>query len=170
MRRTGPVDHAVGMSMRAMTPQTLDWIARAPLVAEVSRTIPAPTPKVWAAIADHASWPTWATRLEEVVPGPEAAAVGGTRTVDIGLARVDEEFLAWEPEERFAFTLVSSSRGGLRSMVEDVRLLPSGDQACVVTYTQALDLPGARLLAPVLRPVLKRVIGEMLDGLADHVS
>lgn len=155
--------------MQPLTPQPLEWIDHAPVRASRSRRIGQPPSVVWEAIADHAGWPQWFPRLVGVEPGPTADAVGGTRRVDLGLVRVEEEFLAWEPERRFAFTVTGSTRPGLVSMNEDVRLTPDGDGACTVTYTMALEPKGARYVRPVLEPVLRRILRDALAGLATHV-
>ncbi|MFP5579660.1 MAG: SRPBCC family protein [Acidimicrobiia bacterium] len=155
--------------MTPITPRPLEWIDTAPVRAARSRRIAQPPAVVWAAIADHAGWTQWFPRLAAVTPGEVADAVGGTRTVDLGVVAVEEEFLAWEPERHFAFTVVSSTKGGVRSMVEDIRLTRDGDRACTVTYTMAVEPVGARLLRPILEPVLRKAIGDGLAGLAAHV-
>lgn len=155
--------------MADLTPRTLEWIDQAPVRASRSRRIAQPPATVWAAVADHASWPSWFRGLTRVEPGPVAEGVGGTRTVVVGPVSVEEEFLAWEPERRFAFTVTRSSAPGLRSMVEDLRITPEGDRACTVTYTMALEPPVARVLKPVLEPVLRKAITDGLAGLAGHV-
>lgn len=155
--------------MTPITPRPLEWIDNAPVRGSRSRRIAQPTPVVWAAIADHAGWTDWFPRLVAVTPGAVADAVGGTRTVDLGAAAVEEEFLAWEPERRFAFTVTGSTRPGLRSMVEDIRLTPDGDRACTVTYTMGVDPVGGKLLRPVAAPLLRKVIADGLAGLAGHV-
>jgi len=155
--------------MPDLTPRPLEWIDQAPVRASRSRRIAQPASVVWAAIADHDGWTSWFPRLRAVEPGPVAEGVGGTRRVDVGALAVDEEFLAWEPERRFAFTVTSSTRPGLRSMVEDIRITPEGPSACTVTYTMALEPPAARVLKPVLEPVLRKTIADGLAGLATHV-
>lgn len=155
--------------MTTITPRPLEWLDDAPVRASRSRRIAQPTSVVWSAVADHAGWTEWFPRLVAVTPGEVADAVGGTRTVDLGVAAAEEEFIAWEPERRFAFTVVSSNRPGLRSMVEDIRLTPDGDTACTVTYTMGLEPLGAKLLRPVLQPVLRKAIADGLAGLAQHV-
>lgn len=157
--------------MKPMTPRPLEWIDIAPVRASRSRRIAAPPDAVWAAIADHAGWASWFPNITRVEPGERAEGVGGTRVVHIGTAlEAHEEFVAWDPGSRFAFTLVGASRPGLRSMNEDVRVTPDGPAACTVTYTMGLDLPGARFLRPVLAPVMRKVIGDGLAGLAAHVG
>ena len=155
--------------MTPMTPRPLEWIDTAPVRASRSRRIAQPPSVVWAAIADHAGWTAWFPRLVAVTPGAVADAVGGTRTVDLGAASVEEEFLAWEPERHFAFTVTSSTKPGLRSMVEDIRLTQDGDTACTVTYTMGLEPVGGKLLRPVLQPLFRKVIADGLAGLAQHV-
>lgn len=155
--------------MHEMTPQPLEWIDKAPVRASRSRRIAQPPAIVWAAIADHAGWPAWFRGIRKITPGPVADAVGGTRRVDLGVALADEEFLAWEPERRFAFTVTASNRPGLRSMNEDIRLTPDGPSACTVTYTMGAEPPAAGLLRPVLEPVLRKALTDALAGLALHV-
>jgi uncharacterized protein YndB with AHSA1/START domain len=166
-RRPPPLREAAAMT--PMTPRPLEWIDTAPVRASRSRRIGQPPATVWAAIADHEAWPQWFPRLVGVEPGPVSEGVGGTRRVDVGLAAVDEEFLAWEPESRFAFTVTGSTRPGLRSMNEDIRLTRDGTSACTVTYTMGLEPAGGRLLRPVLQPVLRKTISDALAGLAAHV-
>lgn len=157
--------------MKPMTPRPLEWLDIAPLRASRSRRIAASADVVWAAVADHEGWARWFPNITRVEPGDQAEGVGGTRTVHVGSAlAAREEFIAWEPGSRFAFTLVGANRPGLRSMNEDVRITPDGATACTVTYTMGLDLPGARYLRPVLAPVLRKVIGDGLAGLAAHVN
>ncbi len=156
--------------MKPMTPQPLEWIDTAPVRASRSRRIGVPADAVWAAIADHGSWTAWFPNISQVEPGDPATGVGGTRRVHVGSAvTVDEEFLAWEPGVRFSFTLTASSRGGLRSMNEDIRITRDGPSACTVTYTMGLDPLGGRFLNPILAPVLRKAIGDGLAGLAGHV-
>lgn len=157
--------------MKPMTPRPLEWIDVAPVRASRSRRIGVPADVAWAAIADHAGWATWFPNITSVEPGEQAEGVGGTRVVQVGNAvRVSEEFVAWDAGSRFSFTLTGSSRPGLRSMNEDVRVTPDGPTACTVTYTMGIDLPGARFLRPVLAPVARKVIGDGLAGLAMHVG
>lgn len=156
--------------MPALTPRPLDWIDRAPVRATRSRRIAAPPAEVWAAIADHQAWVQWFGAITAVIPGEVAEGVGGTRRVQVGKVEVDEEFLAWEAERRFAFTVTESSAPGLRSMNEDVRLTPDGDDATTVTYTMALEPIGARFVRPVLEPALRKAIDGGLAGLAEYVE
>ncbi|MBN3585793.1 SRPBCC family protein, partial [Algoriphagus aestuarii] len=91
---------------------------------------------------------------------------GGTRVVHLTGLSVAEEFLAWEPGARFAFTGTGASRGVLRSLVENIVLARAGDSATDVSYTMAVDPVGGRPVAVVLRQVFSQTIKRGLDGLA----
>jgi uncharacterized protein YndB with AHSA1/START domain len=87
----------------------------------VHRTIhlSAPPPEVFAVLADLAGWSTWFGAMKKVrIDGP-ASGVGALRTVWVAGTRVQERFLAWEPDRRLTFAIVASSVPGLAAMVED---------------------------------------------------
>ena len=156
--------------MRALTPRSLEWTDTAPVRASASRRILAEPDAVWAVIADHPGWTEWFQQISRVEPGTPAEGIGGTRTVQTGPVTVEEEFLAWDPGRRFAFTVTHSSKPGIHSMNEDIRLTPDGAGATTVTYTMALEPVGARFLRPVLEPVLRRTLRGALAGLAKRVE
>ena len=156
--------------MRPLVRKTLDWIPEAPVCVTRSVRIPVPVERVWDTIADHESWPQWFGALAGVERIGTGEGVGGARRVHLKGLTVEEEFLAWEPGRRFAFTVVRATRPGIRSMVEDVRLDPDGDDATTVHYTQAIDPLGARLLAPLLRRALGRTLDAGLAGLRRHLT
>lgn len=156
--------------MKPITPRPLDWIDQAPVAVTATRRIATTPDRIWAAIADHEGWPAWFGAITEVEVLGRGEGVGGGRRVHIGRVTVDEEFLAWEPGARFAFTLTHSSAPGIRSMVEDIHLIEAGDTATTVSYTQALDPLGARVTAPILRRLLPKQLDKGLAGLASHVG
>lgn len=155
--------------MKPLATKSLDWIARAPVRVTRSRRISADPDRVWAAIADHESWPAWFRAVTRVERRGTGEGVGGRRRVHIRSTTIDEEFLAWEPGKRFAFTVTHTNRPGMRSIVEEVRLDRDGD-GTTVSYTQAFDPVAAVVTAPLLRRVLPRVLDEALAGLDRHVT
>lgn len=154
--------------MQPLTPRSLEWTDTAPVRAVGTRRIAASADAIWAVIADHERWGEWFTPIDEVTPGDPSTGVGGTRTVRVGPIEVEEEFLAWEPGRRFAFTVTHSTRPGIRSMNEDIRLVPDGPDATTVTYTMALDPLGGRFVRPVLAPLLRRNLKAALAGLEER--
>jgi uncharacterized protein YndB with AHSA1/START domain len=155
--------------MKPITPQTLDWIDRAPVRITRTRRIDAPEDVVWAAIADHAGWAQWFGPITEVEPLEPPSGVGGHRRVHIRSVKVEEEFLAWDEGSRFAFCVTHSSMPGIVSMVEDIQLTGEGD-ATTVSYTQAIQPKAPRVLGPVLRRAIPKQLDAGLDGLAKHVA
>ncbi|MDZ7673884.1 MAG: SRPBCC family protein [Acidimicrobiales bacterium] len=156
--------------MKPMTHRNLDWIEQAPVKVTEERRIGVPVENVWRAIADHEGWADWfgaITRIERIGSGE---GVGSGRRVFLkGGVKAEEEFLAWEPDARFAFVLTSSSMPGMRSMVEDVQLLPEGAGATIVRYTQAVEPAAPKIMGPVLRAALPKGIQSGLAGLEKHL-
>lgn len=156
--------------MKPLTRQTLDWIDRAPVRVTRTRRIAVTADRVWDALADHERWPEWFTTITSVEVLGSGEGIGGRRRVRIRSLAVEEEFLAWEPGRRFAFTVTHASVGGIRSMVEDLQLTPAGDTATTVSYTQAVEPVAARIIAPLLRRSLGRALDGGLASLAAHVG
>ncbi len=152
--------------MKPITPKPLDWISSAPVSVTRTRRIAAPSDQVWAAIADHEGWPAWFEPLTAVERLDAADGVGGHRRVHIRKVAVEEEFLAWEPGERFAFTVTHANMPGIKSMVEEVRLVADGEHATTVSYTQAIQPAAATVTAPLLRRLVPKAIDKGLAGLA----
>ena len=152
--------------MAELVHRTLDWIATAPVVISESREMPVSAAAAFAVVADHERWPQWFTSLKRVEVTGEPTGVGGRRRVHLRGASVDEEFIGWEPDRLFAFTLTHASRPIARSMAESVRVEPLGDDRCRVTYTQAIEPHGwmKPMLAVARRPVAKMLRGA-LEGL-----
>ena len=116
-----------------------EWIDSAPTIATSTVRIDAPPSAVWAHIADHASWPTWFRALDDVTPIGSGAGVGGGRSVTVGKMTLDEEFTAWDVDEHFAFAVTRSPLPIFAGLAESVRLEPTGDRSCTVTYRQGVQ-------------------------------
>jgi uncharacterized protein YndB with AHSA1/START domain len=147
--------------MGQMTPRSSEWAESAPVRIQATRDMRAEAAAVFAALADHDSWPRWfeqVSRVESI--GDRPGGIGARRRVELeGNHVFEEEFVAWEPGRRWGFTILSSSLGGLRSGVELVTLERSGEGRCRVTYTMALDpkLPAVPILWFVRRGLRKNL-------------
>lgn len=156
--------------MRPLVRQTTEWIPQAPVSVTRSRRIAAPVERLWEAIAAHERWPEWFPALRAVEPIGTGEGVGGGRRVHLRGLTVEEEFLAWEPGKRFAFTVVGADKPGIKAMVEDIRIEPDGGDAAIVRYTQAIQPMGSRVVAPLLRRAVPRTLDGALEGLDRHVT
>ena len=99
-----------------------------------------------------------------------AEGVGGTRTVHVPGAAVEEEFLAWEPGAQFAFTVTAIGVPVVKSLVENVEITAEGPDACTVSYTMAIDPKGGKVAAALLRPGVGKALERGLAGLAGEAE
>ena len=142
-----------------------EWIATAPLVVQRERRVFAAPAAVWKHIADHETWPEWFVALKRVKVTGAAEGVGGQRVVSVPGATIGELFTAWDPNERFAFAVISGPRL-LAALAESVVIEPN-DDGCTVTYTQGIE--PARRFGWFWRLSSKRMsklLGNALDALA----
>ena len=151
---------------KPLRPEGLDFVDRAPIQVRAETTIAAPAAVVWAGVADTAGWLEWFDGMKDARLTSEGpVAVGSTRTVSVPPLRVDEEIIAFDPEERFAFRFVSANLPILTAMVEVVTLQAAGTTTRV-EYRQSAELaPWARALTPVLRRQLQGKVASSLVGL-----
>lgn len=143
--------------------QPPEWIDAAPIRVVRSIEIDAPVEAVWARIAEHETWPEWFTALDSVEVLGVGAGVGGGRRVTANRLPLDEEFTAWDENEHFAFAVVRSKLPILQAMAESVRLEPTEDGGCTVTYAQGLQ--AKRGFGFVLNAGAKRLESELGNGL-----
>jgi hypothetical protein len=87
------------------------------------------------------------------------------------LFKVNERFVAWDPPQRWAFTLLDANLRGIISVVEQALIEPAGDDKTVLTYVVAADVaPYMRPLVPVLRWRLGALFKKGLAGIENQVA
>jgi len=147
-----------------LRPETLDFFARAPLTLRDRVVIGKSPEEVFAALADATTWTKWfplMTRCEWV--SKETSGVGAERDVSLTLlGTYREKFIAWEPGERFSFTMTESSSPLAHAIAEDMILSPvEGGSATAIDWTMAAapTLLG-RVGRPILMATMRRVFRE----------
>jgi uncharacterized protein YndB with AHSA1/START domain len=152
--------------MRELVRRSIDWIDTAPVAIAARGTTTAPPDAVFAVLADHERWPEWFPNVRQVdVLGP-TEGVGARRRVHVPGLVVEEEFIVWDPGERWAFTGTAAKPGFVRSIVEDCRLTPTAG-GTDVSYTMYLEPTGVfRPLTRVGAGVVRSSIRKALGGLA----
>ena len=160
--------------MAAMTPRPPEWTATAPVKVSASREMRATPDQVFAALADHETWPEWFDALSKVERlGDQAEGVGSRRRVHIGgRAVIDEEFIVWEPGRAWGFTVYDSSPRVLKSLNELVTIQQTGADRVRVTYLMAIEptrAVGLLLRAGATRQ-LKKNLGAALDALGRRLE
>ena len=134
----------------------LAWVDRAPVVITKSFTLGASTSEVFDRLAQLAAWSEWCGGMKRVRVDGAATGVGALRTVWVGLTRVQERFVAWDPGHRLTFTLTGSNTPGLHSMVEDWAVAPDPQDPGHTIVTVRVGIEAAGLLRPF--PGLVRAI------------
>ena len=157
--------------MRELVRRRIDWIDTAPVAIEARGSTSAPPDAVFAVLADHERWPEWFPNVRRVdVMGP-TEGVGARRRVHVPGLVVEEEFIVWDPGERWAFTGTAARPGFVRSIVEDCRLTPTGAGGTDVAYTMYLEPTGIfRPLTRVGKGVVRTSIAKALVGLASRAE
>lgn len=150
-----------------------EWIHQAPFRASATRMVPAPPDEVFAALADHETWPEWFESIDAVERfGDLHEGLGSNRRVHIN-ARIsaEEEFHVWEPGEAWGFVVLSTTMPGIRSMVELVTIDDLEDGRSRVTYTMGIDarFPLSLLLRAARAGVAKN-LGRALENLGPHID
>lgn len=148
-------------------PKPVEWIPEAPQRCSASREVNAPPDRIWAVIADHERWPDWFPQVKKVTVTGAAEGVGGGRLVELSGMAVDEEFVAWDVNERFAFSAVGMTRPIFDSLTEAVTITDLGDGRSRVDYTQAFQPTWwFRLPYYAVRPQFRQALNGALENLA----
>jgi uncharacterized protein YndB with AHSA1/START domain len=134
----------------------LAWVDRAPVLIEKTFTLGAPPGAVFDRLADISTWDKWCGGMKRVRVDGAASGVGALRTVWVGLTRVQERFVVWEPGARLTFTLTESNTPGLHAMVEDWAVVRDPSDPARSVLTVRVGIEADRLLRPF--PGLVRAI------------
>ncbi|WP_432181048.1 SRPBCC family protein [Streptomyces sp. NBC_00063] len=122
---------------RRLKPVGLEFTESAPLRLVFAREVSAPAPAVFRALAeDVTGWPEWFSAVTLARPtddgaGREVRLRGGTR--------MRETILAADPDEVYAYRVDETNAPGIRALVEEWRLTPSGVGGTRVQWTFAAD-------------------------------
>ena len=152
--------------------QPLSFAETAPFIAEASAVVDGTADEVWAVLADHAGWARWFSAIRTCEPTSElASGVGSTRTISLGGgATIDEEFIAWDELELWAFT-ATAGPPLVTSLVERVDLSPVDDGTTTVTYRMAAQPRGGLgWLLQLARPTMVKSLSDALAALEVEVQ
>lgn len=163
--------------MATLTPETPNWTDTAPVKISAVREMATTADRVFAALANHEAWPNWFDAIDRVdVLGEQREGIGARRSVYLARRRIriDEEFIEWEPEKVWGFTVVEAT-GPFRLLVtlnERVTIQVIGPDRVRVTYLMALKPRGRSklLFDKVLRRGLEKNLGSALDELGRSLS
>jgi carbon monoxide dehydrogenase subunit G len=153
-------------------PRTLDFAESAPVIFESTEVVASTPDEVWAVLCDHERWPEWMGSLKRVRPtSSPASGVGSTREVVLsGGLTFQEEFIAWDEPERWAFTGLEGP-GVARGLVERVTIRGLGPGRTEVSYRMAIEpRSGCGLLVKAARRGVERNLAQALRNLDATVA
>jgi len=134
------------------------FLDRAPVVHVFDATVAAPRAAVFAILAAPQTWPTWFPGVHTACyASPPPYGVGTIRQAHVGRSHWVEEMIAWDLDERWAYTVIRSSVPFAVAQVEsfDLRDAPTGTG---VRWTLAY---APRLVARLGGPFAARVAGGL---------
>ncbi len=156
----------------AMVPSELAFVDEPSAVRiDVSATLPASPARVFAELADAASWPRWFDDMRSAHWTQGSASLGAVRKVTLGLGTFEERMIAWEPGARFSFSIDGASVPLAKRIVEDWRLFPvSADETRLDWSMIVAPTLISRVARPILEPVMRHMFRKSIAGLARYLS
>ncbi|WP_338674997.1 SRPBCC family protein [Streptomyces sp. SCSIO 30461] len=124
---------------RRLNAVKLDFVESAPLRLVFTADVAATPSEVYRALAeDVEGWPGWFRSVAWAKPTREGA---GRDVALRGGVRFQETIMASDPAVRYAYRIDETNLPGVRAMLEEWRLTPSGS-GTRVRWTMAVDGPG----------------------------
>lgn len=150
---------------RRLRPVGLDFIEDAPVRLAFAAVAAAPPEAVYQALAEEVEgWPRWFRAVTLARPTHGGA---GREIRLLGGVRFEETIMAADPEQRYAYRVDETNAPGVRALLEEWRLTPSGS-GTHVRWTFAADGSAPfRLALTAFRPGLGhsfRTAVRTLDG------
>lgn len=118
-------------------------------------------------------WADWFVDFRKVTwTSQPPYQVGSTRTVEMKTLSVKERFLAWEPGQRFSFSIDAISLPLISQMLEDMQLEPVENGRCTrfcwrVYYTPNLLM---RSIHPIARAIFGKMFKQSLTQLKQYIE
>jgi uncharacterized protein YndB with AHSA1/START domain len=123
-----------------LTKATPEFAASASHKATAVHDLAASPEQVWATITNNSSWTKWfptMTRCEDT--SDPTSGIGSTRTVKVGPLVAEEEFIAWDENRLWAFTITKTNLPLGKKVLEQLAIEPHGDGGSRVAYTGAIE-------------------------------
>jgi uncharacterized protein YndB with AHSA1/START domain len=159
------------------TPVGLEFLEQTSNVFVAEEIVRATPEQIFEVFEDAHAWTVWAMPIEKVEwTSPKPYGVGTTRSVHMmgGLIGY-EEFIAWEPGKRMAFTFLGASKDATEKFLEDYRVEDLGDGTCKVQWHMAMETRGFSnrimfLTRPVMRWFNRRMFRKFRQYTEDYAA
>lgn len=154
----------------SIVPRPIEWTAESPVRISGHHASAADPDAVFAVLADHAGWPEWFGSVRKVEVIGSGVGIGAQRRVHAAGMVIEEEFIAWDPGNRWAFTATGLRPAFTRSLLEDCQLAATAG-GTDITYTMHLDPgPGLRPVVAAAAPLIRHQLTKALVNLAARAS
>ncbi|MCB1701058.1 MAG: SRPBCC family protein [Halioglobus sp.] len=157
------------------TPVGLEFLEQTKNVFKAEEIVKASPEEIFEVFEDAHSWTVWAMPIQKVEwTSPKPFGVGTTRSVYMMGGMVGyEEFIAWEPGKRMAFTFLGCNKDATEKFLEDYRVTDLGDGSCRVEWYMAMEPRGASrhmmwLTRPLMRFANRRMFSKFRKYTEDH--
>ncbi|HET9620302.1 MAG TPA: SRPBCC family protein [Kofleriaceae bacterium] len=147
--------------MKALEPTDLAFFDRAALRITATVQLSAPPDRVFASFAEPSEWLHWFPLMTAARWTAGAPGLGAEREVALtGLGRFRERMIAWQPGQRFAFTMIGSSSPLASRLAEDYQLRGERGGTRVDWVMAATPTTLGNLVATPTRVVMQRLFAR----------
>ena len=155
------------------TPVGLEFLEQSSNVFKAEEIVRASPETIFEVFEDAHAWTVWALPIQKVEwTSPKPFGVGTTRSVHMMGDMVGyEEFIAWEPGKRMAFTFVGCSKQATEKFLEDYRVTDLGDGSCRVEWYMAMEPRGfSRHVMWMTRPIMRMANRRMFRKFKEYTE
>lgn len=149
----------------------LEFLNEAPIRIKLKTQLAISADDLFDMFEDPNGW-GWASIKSVVWDTPKPFGAGTVRTVDIdGQGKVQERFFLYEHGKHMAFRFEQGEMKVIGALVEDYLVKSTGQKSCELNWTIGMELRGLlKIMTPILRVVMKKQFGDMLDKLTESVN
>jgi uncharacterized protein YndB with AHSA1/START domain len=148
--------------MARLVPQELAFADSAPWMFDIVGTFEVPVDRVWATFTDNPSWAKWFAGCSSCTSTSSPAdGVGSTRTIRVRGLKIDERFVAWEPNRLWAFTVISMRPAFASGMIERATFTDLGGIRTRIDYRVAI---APRRWAVPLRKLIAKQLSAAFES------
>ena len=151
----------------------LDFLEQTKNVFKAEEIVRATPEQIFEVFEDARAWTIWAMPIQKVEwTSPRPFGIGTTRTVSmLGGLEGYEEFIAWEPGKRMAFTFVGCNKRATEKFLEDYRVTDLGDGSCRVEWYMAMETRGvSRHMMWMTRPLMRLANRRMFRKFREYTE
>lgn len=153
-------------------PVGIEFLENAPVkfVNEVELT--ASHAQVFSVFENAEAWPQWYKEILAVEwHSLKPYGVGTTRTVKLTTVTVEEYFIVWEQDKRFAFYIAKASLPLVKALLEVYQLEELGDYRSKFIYTVCLEPTiWLRLGGSLILKVYEKMFRQATTDLATYIQ